>query len=439
MISLAGPVAAASDPHDVARFEPVADGFGVLSNATAPTGSRDRVYLLEQHEGRVLLLEDGVPAAVPVLDLHDRLIEAAWNEEGLVGIALAPEGEALFVSYIDQGDRLVVSRFDLLDDGRRADPISEIVLLEVPRAARIHHCGHLEFGPADGLLYVCVGDMQWNTLEIGPIAQDPDSFRGKILRLDPQAAAPVASHDSHPLLASARAATRPRAEPEIWLKGLRNPWRFGFDPDAGLIYLPDIGRSHFEELSVLPLDRVTGNLGWPFAEGGECLVDCTVHEDLIWPVVEYSHLDDDCAIIGGTTYRGPTSPAWHGVYLFADLCSGRIWALRDAVSEPKVRLVLDSDLMSTALTRDHQGEILVVDGPGALYRLRLPAGLGAGWRPADEVNAEMAMAARQAGFSRTRELLDEARHDQAVMRESTRWRLTEPLVQMYNMLGRPLD
>lgn len=118
----------------------------------------------------------------------------------------------------------MVSRFSLIDDGRRADPASEAVLLEVPRTARIHHCGHLEFGPHDGLLYLCFGDMQWSTGEIGPAARDPASLHGKILRLDPFASTPEPRRDS-PLLKSAETTPGQADRPAVWLKGLRNPWR----------------------------------------------------------------------------------------------------------------------------------------------------------------------------------------------------------------------
>jgi glucose/arabinose dehydrogenase len=302
----------------------------------------------------------------------------------------------------------------------------------------MHHCGHIAFGPHDGRLYLCVGDTQ-NNQEILPVAQDPAGSLGKILRFDVHApviaeidtAGPIAAHASLPAAGA----------PETVAYGLRNPWRFSFDPATGGMFIPDVGRWNTEELNVLPPEGVSpANFGWPLAEGNECLIDCEARDDLIWPVFEYTQLPERCAIIGGATYGGTATPAWRNVYVFADLCSGELWALRNPGPEAEVRLLMDSEATPVGVIRGPDGELLVVDGPGrALYRLRLPASAEGDWRPAQTVMTEAALETRRSGFTFTRELMEKAREEKRYMEASKRWRYTELFVQLYDWIGRPLD
>ena len=169
----------------------------------------------------------------------------------------------VYVTFVDVHGDLALSRFEVMPSGLEAIAASEQVLLTLPRYVPMHHCGHLAFGPHDGLLYLCVGDTQGNG-NVEPIAQDPDEPRGKILRLDVE---PRMIAGVQPI-----AETAPSGSYEIWMKGLRNPWRFGFDPATGDLYIPDVGRRAWEEINVLaaPIQR-DGNFGWPLAEGNDCI------------------------------------------------------------------------------------------------------------------------------------------------------------------------
>lgn len=417
----------------------MAGGFDTLSNAIPSPFDPERVYVVEQYTGQIRWVGARGVADAVFLDVGERLIEDANFEEGLLGLAFPPDDlSTAYVSYVGRSGELVLSRFAVDDDGRRADPASEEILLRVARDYRMHQCGHLAFGPHDGLLYLCVGDTRDNS-DITPVAQDLLRPQGKILRIDP-AARPPATPPERGLIASASATAAAGVRPEIWLHGLRNPWRFSFDPDGSRIFIPDVGRRHWEELNVLATARPDGNFGWPLAEAGECLVDCTEHDDLIWPAFEYTHLDERCSIIGGAVYRGDRRPAWRGAFIFADLCSGEFWAWREGEGGPEVRTILDSERTPVAVLTDAAGELLVADGPnGSLWRLDLPEDADEGWRPARTVMAEAAFDARRDGFARTRDLLETAREDIYYMTQSPRWRMMEPLVRFYDWLGRPLE
>ncbi len=45
------------------------------------------------------------------------------------------------------------------------------------------------------------------------------------------------------------------------------------------------------------------------------------------PILDYSHSAGRCAVTGGYVYRGSNIPALVGWYVFADYCSGEIWAV----------------------------------------------------------------------------------------------------------------
>src|SRR5262249_9727319 len=146
-----------------------------------------------------------------------------------------------------------------------------------------------------------------------------------ILRLDTEGGvAPYAVPTTNPFVHTAG------ARPEIWASGLRNPWRFAFDPQTGDFYIADVGESDYEEVDYQPAASPGGeNYGWHIMEGSHCYrsADCD-QRGLTFPVQEYTHADGNCGIIGGQVYRGTAYPDMQGIYFYADLCSGRIWGLR---------------------------------------------------------------------------------------------------------------
>jgi glucose/arabinose dehydrogenase len=428
-------VAEAATAHadtPLGQLEPMVDGLEAIANVAA-SSNPDRLFVVEQFTGQVRTVEDGKLIPHAFLDLGDRLIEDPNAEEGLLGLAFPPDfddSRQVYVAYVHRNRRLVLSRFDVDRDGAEAIATSEQVLLEIERIDRVHNCGHLEFAP-DGFLYMCVGDTQ-NNREIAPIAQDLDSPLGKILRLDPK-------NDGDDL------------RPEIVSYGLRNPWKFAIDSVTGNLFVPDVGRFHWEEINFQPRTDLTVNYGWPFAEGNECIgadildaddrfgthrliiwaIGNCQELDLTWPVFAYPHDSRRCAIIGGEIYRGQQHPAWNGVFVFADYCSGEIWALREAGGEPSIRLVLDEDIMPTVIGAESNGELVVVDGAeGAIHRLRLPDDAETGWRPVGELLLEATLALDRAGTRRAKEQVDD-------ILTSRRWSLANRVGRWYEA-GRDL-
>lgn len=404
-------------------LELIADGMDSPSNLASPADGR--IYVTEQYTGQIRVIADGRLLPEPLLDVGERLIEAPLGEDGLVGLAFSPEFPArpyVYVTYVNLEGELVLSRFEVASSGLQALAFSEKVLLSAPREDDMHHCGHIAFGPKDRLLYLCIGDTLGNaraTNVIEPIAQDSSRPAGKILRLDVEPPVPIAR------LQLVSEAT-PEATYEIWAMGLRNPWRFAFDPMTGDMFIPDVSRLHWNEIDFLPASAGPGaNFGWPLAEGNECVTQCDV-AGLDWPIYEYDHRENHCAVIGGAVYRGQAFPLWQGVFVFADLCSGEIWALRNADHDPEIRRIATTDLMPHAIGTRFDGEILVAGG-SAVWRLLFPDSADGGWLPVDRVMFAMITDARRSGFSRSKEYLDRVVH-------SRTWRWGSVIREIYSVI-----
>ncbi len=325
-----------------------------------PDHPRD-VYIAEQ-AGRVRVVRDGKLVEAPVLDIAGRV--TADGEQGLLGLAFHPDpGDGrFFVYYTALDGSQVLSSFRMSSpDGDVADPGSETVLLSMPDRFSNHNGGALVFGP-DGDLYVATGD--------GGGAGDPldsgrhlDTLLAKVLRLDVNVAAgaarPYGIPPDNPFV------DRSGARPEIWLTGLRNPWRMRFDRQTGDLWIGDVGQGDWEEIDVARAGIGGLDYGWNRMEGFACYppggaTDCA-SPDLTLPIAAYGH-DLGCSVIGGTVYRGTAQPNLRGWYVFADYCSGRMWVLDpvgDGRREPIV--ALDSGHPISAIGEDPAGELLVTD------------------------------------------------------------------------------
>ena len=192
-----------------------------------------------------------------------------------------------------------------------ADVASREAVLTVPHNPEFgghHNGGQIIFGP-DGYLWITVGDGQ--APQEADVAQDTGDLRGSILRIRVQGA-PLTADYTVPLdnpFANGPASSRP----EVYMYGLRNPWRIAFDPGPDLIYIADVGENRREKLNVVSRTAAGTNLGWDVLEGTYCRSsDCTtVLDTTVLPVMEYAH-DAGAAIIGGYVYAGQRAPCSTG-------------------------------------------------------------------------------------------------------------------------------
>ena len=327
-------------------------------------GGDSRLFIVEQG-GRIRVVRNGELLERPFLDITDRT--RAGGERGLLSVAFHPDYASngfLYVNYTDTNGDTNVERYTVSSDPDSADAATAHRVLFVEQPYANHNGGLVAFGP-DGMLYVGMGDggSAGDPLEA---AQDLDSPLGKLLRIDVDAGDPYAVPADNPYAD----ATGTRAL--VWALGLRNPWRFSWDEESGLLFVADVGQNRFEELNAQPADAPGINYGWDDMEASDCFEpddDCLV-DGRVLPVHEYDH-DDGCSVTGGHVYRGSAIQEIRGHYFYADWCGGWIRSFRiDETGDAASHRTWDVGSVGrvTSFGVDAQGELYVV-GEGAVYRL----------------------------------------------------------------------
>lgn len=350
-------------------LEVVASGLASPVDVAMARDGSGRIFVVEQG-GTIRTIADGAPDPAPFLDIADRL--SAGGERGLLGLAFHPDyptDPRFFVDYTNEAGDTVIASFRVDPaTSDRADPGSELVLLTITQPYANHNGGALAFGP-DGMLYIAMGD--------GGSGGDPhgngqrlDTLLGKILRIDVRgpdttASAPYAVPPDNPYAGVAGAL------PEIWLSGLRNPWRMRFDDATGDLWIGDVGQGDWEEIDVIRTGTRGQDLGWNIMEGSHCFAAATCDQTgLTLPVAEYDH-GSGCSVVGGMVAHSAAVPGIQDRYLFADYCSGNVWTLDpvgDDLREPS--LVLESGRSISAIGLDEDGAVLMTDlGGGQLLRV----------------------------------------------------------------------
>ena len=327
--------------------------------ALAGRPGTSEMYLAER-PGTIRLLtgeDDSV-----VLDISDDT--EADGEQGLLGIAVAPDGGALFVSSTRNDGTSAIDRYQIAADGS-VDAASRTVVIEIDQPYSNHNGGGIVFGP-DGYLYAGYGD--------GGSGGDPErraldtsTLLGKLLRLD--VTGTPADGEAYAVPADNPFVGGGAARPEIWSIGLRNPWRFSFDSLTGDLWIGDVGQGDWEEVDVAPASAGAGrgvSFGWSAFEGTHRFNDDQSADGHVPPVYEYSH-EVGTSVTGGYVYRGSAIPELYGAYVFADYEKGTVWAMtvdtEGRLADGPVELAHQSGLASFGQDADGELYVLSLDGP----------------------------------------------------------------------------
>ncbi len=301
------------DPLQGVRLEVIAEGIRQPVGITAPPGD-DRLFVV-QRGGFIRVIDaDGNLQQTPFLDLTGNVL-AGGIEQGLLGLAFHPEyaTNGRFFTYrtVPGGGRRLSEFRVSAGDPNVALASSEKILFEFPQPPNStdirHYAGQVAFDP-DGYLWVSSGDGADSRAQ----GQNPNTPYGTVMRLDVDSGDPYAVPPDNPFVSGGGMA-------EVWAFGLRNPWRFSFDPVERMVYIADVGHNTREEINVVPLDEGGGyNFGWSDMEGDRCfhLSGCDP-ANYTNPVIVYLH-DAAGSVSGGYVYRGAEIPELHGTFFYAD-------------------------------------------------------------------------------------------------------------------------
>ena len=282
----------------------------------------DALYVVEK-AGRIRAWKNGAWASAPVLDIVTRVDSV--NERGLIGLAFPPtRADVLYVDYVDRKGDVNVS--ELPFDGTTADFSRERNLLRIPKPFNEHNAGTLLFEP-DGTLLIAIGDGGGSGDKFNN-GQRTDVLLGKVLRIDPtpSGSLPYTIPADNPF-AKASTLGAKKSRREVFAYGLRNPWRISLDPATGDLWVPDVGQNLYEEINRIPKGRAGMNFGWRLREGKQSFTGSRP-AGATDPVYDYPHKDGRCAVVGGAVYRGAKIPGIVGLYVFGDVCTGSLSALR---------------------------------------------------------------------------------------------------------------
>jgi glucose/arabinose dehydrogenase len=317
--------------------------------AFAPDG---RLFITTQG-GQLRVFENGSLVVAPALDLTTPTNRICTDvERGLLGVAVHPQfasNHYLYLFYtFRRPDTLCVnrvSRFTAQADV--IDPATEVVLLDnMPSPGGTHNAGDLELGH-DGYLYVTIGDGGVDYAGDSGAQNDNDAARdlsaltGKVLRITDDGGIPPTNPFQGPGTARCNVTgqtTMGTTCQEIFGWGLRNPFRFAFDPnDPGTrFFINDVGTSGYEEIDV----GIAGaDYGFNLCEGthaaGTSSPCSAAPPGMASPIFEYAHhaavsgtTATNCgAVTGGAFVPNGLWPGFDGAYLASDWACGWIFRL----------------------------------------------------------------------------------------------------------------
>lgn len=344
-----------------------------------------RLFMVERY-GYVRVWQDGALLDEPFLNLFS-VTQSSCPECGLLSIAFPPDFETSRVFYVSFNTKenvagpenpddpnpvelvndSVIARFRVsAGNPNLADPASRQDILRLNQPYANHNGGQITFGP-DGKLYVAFGDggSGGDPLDSG---QSKNTLLGKILRLNVGSTGPYTIPADNPFVGEKD------AKPEIWVLGLRNPWRWSFDRKTGDLWIGDVGQNQWEEVDFVPAAQAGGqNFGWRAFEGTHCFEPslCSTTQGITMPVFEYSHGSGTpvgASISGGVVYRGPYAPL-DGLYIFGDYV-GWIGALRRTSGGMEFGVLLDPPMTTVTFNEDEVGNLYTTDyGRGIVYRI----------------------------------------------------------------------
>jgi glucose/arabinose dehydrogenase len=329
----------------------------------------------------------------------------AAGECGFLGFAVHPrvaETKQAFVYYslrIEGKLHQRVSRFTVSSVSPFAiDADSEQPLITQLDPAGNHNGGDLHFGP-DGYLYISCGDGGAANDAFDTAGYINKDFHAAVFRIDvdkkpgnpaPNPHASVATDAKGQAFYAVPAdnpflnATSHRGRDlkpgtvrtETWATGLRNAWRFSFDPKTGACFTGDVGQGLYEEIDILVSG---GDYGWHDVEGFHlfnqkdsggkkakpALAPASAFKA---PIHAYDRKLGN-SVTGGVVYRGDRVPAIADAYVFGDFASGRLFALREQGGKWESQQIARDATVAGFGYDPSNGDVLIASLAGQVKRI----------------------------------------------------------------------
>jgi glucose/arabinose dehydrogenase len=345
----------------------------------SPTADGD-LYVLERGGKVFRVAESADIDSELILDISANMGEVEI-ENGAIGMAFHPKYGAnqdgnhyIYVYHTDTRPEEIqlnrISRFDVGSKDVSVNLASEEIIFELVRnPTGFHNGGSMEFG-SDGFLYIGLGE---GTHPKG-ITLSSEVLRGGILRIDvdmdPERSSPPSQAYNHGI---AQGYYVPNDNPflgndairdEYWALGLRNPFRFNFDPLNGDLWLGDVGSTIWEEVNKI---KKGYHYQFPLIEGRNKSGRSSPEKLDIpeqGPVYAYEHNAYDRAVIGGVVSRSDHYPKLKDKYVFADNYSAKLFVMdADKEQVEEVQLIARANQYAqrgiSSVTQLKTGEILV--------------------------------------------------------------------------------
>jgi len=278
-----------------------------LSHPWAIAFLPDGSMLLTERPGRLRRVRDGVLdphaiAGVPPVRTD--------GNGGLMDVALHPrfaENRLVYLTYtkpVGGGRGAPALARGRLEDGKLTDVRDLLVTEAYDGNSGLN--GRVVFG-RDGMLYMSTGG------NIGKVAQEPGSLRGKILRLRDDGSVPP----DNPFVGAAG------HRPEIYTMGHRNTLGLIVHPETGAIWQHENGPNGGDEINVIVGGR---NYGWPEVSfgreyAGPRISTYPTREGVESPLVAWLPA---IAAAGMAVYTGDRFPAWKGNVFVGSMRRGGI-------------------------------------------------------------------------------------------------------------------
>lgn len=338
------------------RTERIATGITRPVFAVSPPGDMDRLFIVEQHTGRIEILDLNTNTISPTAFLTVSGL-ATGNEQGLLGLAFDPDyanNGYFYVNLTTSADSGTthIRRYQAQGDpatSNIANAGSAFQILSFSQPQSNHNGGWIDFGPNDGYLYIASGDggggndnEGGHTPGTGNAQDTTNNLLGKMLRIDVHGDDFPADNSRNYAIPDDNPFVGVTGDDEIWSYGLRNPYRASFDRANGDMWIGDVGQVAREEINYQPASSTGGeNYGWRLREGTIATPSGGVGgpppPGNVEPIYDYTRgtgaLQGN-VVIGGYVYRGPVRE-FQGHYIFADGGSHHIWKLDPDAVNPR--------------------------------------------------------------------------------------------------------